>query len=174
MTAAELAAHVQGQVIGDPSVQLKGFAPADTARPGDVTFAENEDYFARAEQSAASAILVEGDYASSKKVLIRVPKARVASAKVLGLFFPPARFAPGAHSTAVIYPGAHVDVSVHIGPFCVISKGARIGANSVLEGGNHIGADCVIGEGTRLFPNVVVYPHSEIGNRVSIHAGSVI
>jgi len=174
MTAAELAAHVQGQVIGDPSVQLKGFAPADTARLGDVTFAENEDYFARAEQSAASAILVEGDYPSSAKVLIRVPKARVASAKVLGLFFPPARFAPGVHSTAVIDPGAHVEASAHIGPFCTVGNATRIGANSILEGGNHIGADCVIGEGTRLFPNVVVYPRSQIGNRVNIHAGTVI
>jgi UDP-3-O-[3-hydroxymyristoyl] glucosamine N-acyltransferase len=32
----------------------------------------------------------------------------------------------------------------------------------------------VIGEGSQLFPNVVVYPRTQIGRRVRIHAGSVI
>ena len=54
-TAAEIAKQLQGEVIGDASATLAGFAPADSAKPGDLTFAENEDYFARAEQSAATA-----------------------------------------------------------------------------------------------------------------------
>ena len=41
-------------------------------------------------------------------------------------------------------------------------------------GGNQIGRDCRIGDDTFLFPNVVIYPKSEIGNRVAIHAGTVI
>jgi UDP-3-O-[3-hydroxymyristoyl] glucosamine N-acyltransferase len=44
----------------------------------------------------------------------------------------------------------------------------------VLQGGNHVGPHCCIGEDTCLFPNVVVYARSEIGNRVRIHAGTVI
>jgi UDP-3-O-[3-hydroxymyristoyl] glucosamine N-acyltransferase len=41
-------------------------------------------------------------------------------------------------------------------------------------GGNHIGRDCVIGEDSCLYPNVVIYPRSQIGHRVAIHAGTVI
>src|ERR1700677_1490660 len=87
-TAAECASQLQGEVRGVASTVLTGFAPADGARPGDLTFAENETYFQRAEQSAASAILVAGDFTSAKKVLIRVANARIAFAKVLPLFFP--------------------------------------------------------------------------------------
>ena len=174
MTAAEIAAHVQGEVIGAGSIQLKGFAPADSAKPGDLTFAENEEYFARAEKSAASAILVDGKYSSGSKVLIRVPKARVAYAKVLGLFFPDRPFAAGIHPTAIIAPTARIDPAAHIGPYCVIGDGVQIGANTVLQAANHVGENCAIGQSVRLFAHVVLYPRTQIGNRVSIHAGSVV
>jgi UDP-3-O-[3-hydroxymyristoyl] glucosamine N-acyltransferase len=41
-------------------------------------------------------------------------------------------------------------------------------------GGNHIGPDCQIGDDVCLFPNVVLYAQSQIGHRVTIHAGTVI
>ena len=173
-SAAEVAARLQGEVLGDGSVILKGFAPADHAKPSDLTFAENEDYFSRAEESAASAILVDGKFASARKVLIRVPNARVAFAKALALFFPEPVFPAGIHATAIIASTARVDASAHIGPYCVIGENTRIGARSVLQGGNHIGANCQLGEEVNLFPNVTLYARTEIGNRVRVHAGTVI
>src|SRR5215469_6695862 len=172
-TTADIAKHLQGELLGDASVVLNGFAPADRAQPGDLTFAENPDYFTRAEQSAASAIIVDGDF-TSKKILIRVPNARIAFAKALALFFPEPVLPAGAHPTAIVAASAQVDPSAHVGPHCVIGEKVRIGARSVLQGGNHIGAGCQIGEDVNLFPNVILYPRSEIGNRVRIHAGTVI
>ena len=173
-TATDLAKQLQGEVVGDGAVAITGFAPADAAKAGDLTFAESEAYFAKAQQSAASAILVSADVKSSPKTLIRVANARVAFAKALALFFPEPQFAPGIHASAVVAPSAEVDPSAHVGPFCVVGAGARIGARSVLEGGNHIGAACALGEDVRLFPNVVLYPRTQVGNRVRIHAGVVI
>ena len=46
---------------------LKSFAPAERAQAGDLTFAENEDYFARAEQSAATAIIADKRFRRRKK-----------------------------------------------------------------------------------------------------------
>ncbi len=172
-TAAEIARHLHGEVVGDASTVLSGFAPADRAQTGDLTFAENVDYLARAEQSAASAIIVDTTAASSK-VLIRVPNARIAFAKALALFFPEPAFAAGVHPTAVIAPSAQVDASAHIGPHCVVGEKVRIGARSVLQGGNHIGAGSQLGEEVNLFPNVTIYARTEIGNRVRIHSGTVI
>src|ERR1700685_2007022 len=57
-TAAQIAEELRGEVIGDGTVQLTGFTSADRARVGDLTFAEKDTYFAAAEASAASAILV--------------------------------------------------------------------------------------------------------------------
>lgn len=174
ITVQQLAQHLGGQVIGDASAVLTGFAPADTARAGDLTFAENETYFARAVQSAASAILVSGDFAAPGKTLIRVANARVAFARVLPLFFPEPVFAPGVHPTSIIAANATVDPSAHVGPFCVVGERAAIGPRCVLEGGNHVASDCAVGEDTRLFPRVVLYSGTRIGDRVRIHAGAVI
>jgi UDP-3-O-[3-hydroxymyristoyl] glucosamine N-acyltransferase len=173
-TAAEIAKQIDGEVLGDPTLVLKGFAPADRAQPGDLTFAENEGYFSRAEQSAASAIIVDAAFASTRKVLIRVPNSRLAFAKVLPLFFPEPTFVPGIHPTAILSATAQVDPTAHIGPYCVLGDNARIGPRSVLQGSNHIGANCQLGQEVNLFPNVVLYAGTEIENRVRIHSGSVI
>lgn len=173
-TAADIARLLGGEVLGDASLVLKGFAPADRAQPGDLTFAENENYFARAEQSAASAIIVDGPYTSSRKTIIRVSNARVAFAKVLPLFFPEPAFAAGIHPTAVVSPSARVDSTAHIGPYCILGEQVRIGPRCVLQGLNSVGADCLLGEDVNLFPNVTLYARTEVGNRVRIHSGTVV
>jgi UDP-3-O-[3-hydroxymyristoyl] glucosamine N-acyltransferase len=174
LTASQIARELGGEVQGDGSVLLAGFAPADRAQAGDLTFAENEEYFAHALRSSASAVLVPAAFASPAKTLIRVPNPRVAFAKVLPLFFPPEPHVPGIHSTTVVAASALVDPSASIGPHCVVGERARLGARTVLKGGNYIGADCRFGDDVCLFPNVVVYPQTQIGHRVSIHAGSII
>ena len=173
-TTAEIAKHLDGEVVGDAAAMLKGFAPADHAKPGDLTFAENEDYFARAEQSAATAIIADEHFKSAKKILIRVPNARIAFAKAMTLFFPERTYAAGIHPTAVIAASAKVDATAHIGPHCVVGERVKIGARAVLQAGNFVGDDSKLGDDVNLFPNVMVYPHTEIGQRVRIHAGTVI
>ena len=173
-TAAEIAKLLDAEVIGDPNLVISGFAPADRAQPGDLTFAENENYFARAAQSAASAIIVDAPFTSAQKVLIRVASARIAFAKVMHLFFPEPVFPPGIHPTAVVSPEAVVDGTAHIGPYCVIGPKTRIGPRSVLEGAAHLGANCRLGEDVHLYPQVTLYPGTELGNRVRIHSGTVV
>jgi UDP-3-O-[3-hydroxymyristoyl] glucosamine N-acyltransferase len=173
-TIAEIAKLVDGEVVGDANVTLKSFAPAENAQIGDLTFAENEDYFARAEQSAATAIIADKRFSSSKKILIRVPNARIAFAKALALFFPEQKFAAGIHPTAVISASAKIDPTAHIGPHCVVAERVKIGARSVLQAGNFVGDDSQLGDDLNLFPNVTIYPRAQIGNRVRIHANSVI
>jgi UDP-3-O-[3-hydroxymyristoyl] glucosamine N-acyltransferase len=173
-TTAEIAKHLDGEVVGDATATLKGFAPADHAKPGDLTFAENEDYFARAEQSAATAIIADERFKSAKKILIRVPNARVAFGKAMALFFPERTYAVGIHPTAVIAPSAQVDATAHIGPHCIVGERVKIGARAVLQAGDVVGDDSRLADGVNLFPNVTLYPQTEIGARVRIHAGTVV
>ena len=173
-TAADVAKLLGGEVLGDASLPLEGFAPADRAQAGDLTFAENENYFARAEQSAASAIIVDAPVASSRKTLIRVPNARIAFAKALPLFFPEPTFTGGIHPTAVVPASAQVDPTAYVGPYCVLGERVRIGQRSVLQALDYVGADCLLGEDVNLFPNVTLYPRTEVGNRVRIHSGTVV
>jgi UDP-3-O-[3-hydroxymyristoyl] glucosamine N-acyltransferase len=173
-TALEVAKHVGGEVVGDNTVILNNFAPAESARAGDLTFAENEAYFARAEQSSATTVIADERFKSASKILIRVPNARIAFAKAMALFFPEQKFAAGIHPTAVIASSAQIDASAHVGPHCVIGERVRMGARTVLQAGNFIGDNSKLGDDVNLFPNVTIYPRTEIGQRVRIHANTVI
>jgi UDP-3-O-[3-hydroxymyristoyl] glucosamine N-acyltransferase len=174
-SAAEIAKLLDAQVVGDPATVLKGFAPADRAQPGDLTFAENETYFARADQSAASAIILDGPFSSTTgKVLIKVANARVAFARALPMFFPEPEPPAGIHPTAIVSSSARIDPTAHIGPYCVIGDNVKISARCLLHGANHVAAGCRLGEQVVLFPNAVIYHGCELGNRVRIHSGTVV
>lgn len=173
-TTHEIAELIGGQVVGDANAILKNFATIENARPGDLTFAENEEFFSRAEQSAATAIIADKRFSSAQKTLIQVPNARLAFARALALFFPEKKFPAGIHATAVVAASAKIDPGAHVGPHCIIGERVSIGARSVLQAGNYVGDDSKLGEDVNLFPNVTVYPCGDIRNRVRIHANSVI
>ncbi len=90
------------------------------------------------------------------KTLIPVPNPRLAFVKTVNRFFSWRKFEPGIDPTAIIKPGAKVDLSASIGPYCIIGEGVEIGQDSVLYG------------------RVTVYPNCKIGNRVVINSGTVI
>ena len=173
-TTAEIAKQLSGEAFGDSNAVLTGFATADQAKPGDLTFAENEEFFARAEASAATAIIADQRFCSARKILIRVPNARIAFAKALALFFPEPAKPAGIHPQSVVAASASVDPTAHIGPHCTVGERVKIGAHCVLQAGNFIGDDATLGDETILFPNVKIYPRTEIGRRVRIHAGTTI
>jgi UDP-3-O-[3-hydroxymyristoyl] glucosamine N-acyltransferase len=153
---------------------LTGFATADRAKAGDLTFAETDEYFSAAEKSPATAIIAGNQHVSTSKTVIRVANPRLAFAKAVAIFFPEPKFKAGVHPSAVIAASAQVDPTAHIGPHCVIGERVKIGANVVLQSGNAIGDDCALGDEANLFPNVTIYPRTEIGKRVRIHANAVI
>lgn len=173
-TASEIAKIVQGEVLGDAGTTLTGLSSADAAKAGDLTFAEKEPQFLTAEQGEATAILAPPAFTSSRKVVIRVPNARVAFARVLLLFHPPESYPPGIDPSAKVAASAQIDPTAHIGPHSVIGEGVQIGPRSVLMGGNHIRKDARIGEDAHLYPNVVLYERTVIADRVTIHSGTVI
>ena len=173
-TAGDIAERLGGTVLGDRTMPLTGFQAADRARAGDLTFAENRTFFERAEQSSASAIIVDKSFISERKVLIRVSSARLAFAKVVPLFYPEPGPPTGIHPSAIISDKAEVHPEACIGAHVIIGEGTTIGARTVLHGNNYVDEHCVIGEDCAIFHNVSLYPRTELGNRVRIHAGTIV
>ena len=143
-TANEIAERVGGDVVGDGGIELGGFTQADAAMPGDLTFAENKEFFGLAEQSQASAILAPDKFTSETKTIIRVKDARIAFARVLPLLFPEKQFAPGIHPSAVIAESAQVADTATIGPNCVIGEGAAIIAQQPRPRGKQVHVAIVV------------------------------
>ena len=61
-----------------------------------------------------------------------------------------------------------------IDPLAFVSTSAKIGKDCYIAPFACIGDNVVIGDNTRIYPHVTIYHDCHIGNRVTIHAGSVI
>jgi UDP-3-O-[3-hydroxymyristoyl] glucosamine N-acyltransferase len=77
-------------------------------------------------------------------------------------------------SSAQVHPSAVLGRDVVVGANCVIRENVVIGDRTVLYPGCFLGPEAKLGQDCVLFPNVVIYEWSELGNRVRIHANSVI
>ncbi len=174
MTVAELAQQIGGEVVGDGAAQVTGVSSVEDVKPGHATLADNEQFFATAEASAASAIVTSIDVRESRKPLIRVRRTTLALAKMLEIFHPPARPAPGVHPSAVVGRGATLGAGVHVGANAVVKDGAAIGDRSVVDAGAVIGEGVVIGHDCFVHSNATLYHGISLGNRVIVHSGTVI
>ena len=168
-----LAQQLDGELIGDGSVQVLGVSPIDDVHAGHVTLAENEQYFAKAEASAA-AIVTSLDVRESRKPLIRVRKTTLALAKLLEIFHPAPKPAPGVHPSAVVGSGVRLGQGVHVGANAVVKDGATVGDRSVIDAGAVVGERVVIGADCVVHSNATLYREITLGSRVVVHSGTVI
>jgi UDP-3-O-[3-hydroxymyristoyl] glucosamine N-acyltransferase len=174
-TLAEIAKIVDGRVIGDGKVVIRGISGIKEAQDGDLTFLANPKYLPLARTTQASAIIVGRDVVIDGKPVVQTDNPSLAFSKVVGLIkddlTPKVK---GIHSTAIVDPSADIGEGAGIGPYVVIEKGAKIGKNTVICAGVYIGQKTQLGDNCLIYPNVTILENVSIGQRVSIHAGSVI
>jgi UDP-3-O-[3-hydroxymyristoyl] glucosamine N-acyltransferase len=170
-SAAELAAHAGGKVIGDGSVMINRVASVELAGPGDITYVEDEKFFAAAGTSQASCLIVAPDTGVRADCRIEARQPKLAFAIIAALLHPAKRREAAIHPTAVIAETASVHERAYLGPHVVIEEYAQVGAETRIEAGTVIGANVEIGSQCVLHPNVVLYDGVSIGNGVVLHAG---
>lgn len=179
-TTGSIATALGAELIGPSDIEVKRLDTLHHAGPGEMTFirdGQNARLWPDARASAAlvsRGLVVDGHDAGTKALLV-VGDADIAMISTLELFAPapPAR-APGVHPSAVVDPDARIDSSAHVGPLCVVERGASVGPGSVLISGVFLGANASIGARTTLHPGVSVLERCAVGNGCILHAGVVI
>ena len=73
-----------------------------------------------------------------------------------------------------IHPSARVAPDARIAPGVTLGARTVVGPRCVLHPGVHVGDDCLIGADCELFSGVVLYRKTRVGNRVRIHANTVL
>lgn len=175
-TLGQLATLVGGRVQGDPSYHITGVATLWAATSDQISFLANGAYRPALEVTQAGAVILSADdqsFCNTHALITDNPYA--AYAKIATLCLPRHHGNEGETAlTAVIDPTAQVHPSAIIEDFVVIKSHAKIGA------GTHIHAGCVVGESAHIGDNCLLYPHVTLyhgvllGNRVTIHANTVI
>ena len=174
-TVSELAEHVGGTIVGEPSTSITGAATLSDAGPGDISFLANPRYEAQMRTTRASAIVVAPNIADDDKTLIKCADPYYAFMQLVVLLHGHREHQPiGISPRASVADSAKIGANVDIHDFVCVSAEVEIGDNSrvypscTIGPGTKIGTDCII------YPNVTIYDGCTIGDRVTIHSGTVI
>ena len=174
LTLREIAAYVDGKVIGEPDINVSGVSEIQNSLPGTITFLGNPKYKQFLTETQAEAIFVRNEDHLNGKNGIVVSNPQLAMARTLRLFFPQTSFEPSIHESAVIDSTASVGKNVFIDAGVVIKSGASIGDNAIIGANVVIGNRAAIGTHCSLKPNVTIYHNVIIGDNCIIHSGTVI
>ncbi|MFI4928540.1 MAG: LpxD N-terminal domain-containing protein, partial [Burkholderiales bacterium] len=138
LTLGEIVAVLAGELHGDPALAIEGLAPLASAGPGQLAFLSNPTYRPQLDASRAACVIVGPavrDAAVARGACIVTDDPYAYFARVTQLWKRThGRCAPtGIHPSAVVDPEAVLGEGVTIGPHCVVERGARIGAGTVLK-----------------------------------------
>lgn len=170
----QLAEIVGGVVRGDSNKIIHGAAGFEEATEKDITCADSPKYLKKLEQTGAGVVITPRNVEPCGKTIIQVDHPRVAFAKALRLFFPPAEPRAGISSTASIGDHFVHGEAVSIAPFVVIQNNVALGDRVTLHPHVVIGNQVKIGDDVLIYPHVTILDRCRIGSRVIIHAGTVI
>ena len=175
MTVREIADFLEGEVLGDGKIIIRGVSGIKEAREGEITFLANLRYNHLISQTNASAIITSPEISFTSKPLVRVDNPSLAFAKIVNKFHPMESAHPkGIHPTAIIAKNVKHKASIGIGAYAVVEENVVIGENTVIYPGCHIGRDVRIGNNVLIYANVSIREAVTLGNRVVIQSGSVI
>lgn len=169
----ELARHINGELIGDPTCEISKLEPLKTATQGALTFVTAPQYVKLIPESKASAFIVyEKIELPINQIVIKNTKK--AMAMLISFFYPSSPIQSYISSQAMIEEGVSVHPSCRIEAFASIQTASVIGSGCMIHSGVRIGRNCKIGSRCVLYPNVVLYDHTVLGDDILIHAGSII
>ena len=155
----EYSPHVSASTSA--GLQITGLASLETAGPGQISFLSHPKYQSQLAQSQAACVIVAPAFeavARARGACIVTPQPYLYFAR-LTQWWKRQHDRPvkhRIHPSAVVDEDAVVDITALIGPLCIIERGARVGADTVLKARVYVGEDCTI------------------GRRCLVHAGAVI
>lgn len=171
----DLARRFDGQIRGDPNVEIRSVASLDNAGPHDITYVANRKYFAALSKTSAGAVILtenNADKWTGNAFIAENPRLRFA--QIADLLNPRVQLEAGMHATACVADDAVIDNSAWIGPQAVVETGAVIGSDVFVGPGCFVGARSVIASGTRLVAHVIVNYDCVIGENCLLHPGVVV
>jgi UDP-3-O-[3-hydroxymyristoyl] glucosamine N-acyltransferase len=174
ITAGQIAAFVQGRLIGRPEIVIESVSGLKDAHASDLSFLANESCLREASNTQAAVLLTHRHIPELTSAQIVVAHPAVAIAKIVEKFFVAQHRLSGISNLAYCGQNAQFGENVSVWPFVTVQDNVKIGRETQLYSGVFVGEGCIIGEQCVIYPNVIIRERVMIGNRVIIHPGTVI
>ena len=176
-TARQIAAILEGEVAGNPDIEVHTVSKIEEGRAGSLTFLSNSKYTPYIYTTEASVTIVNSDFVPEKQInttLIKVPDAYAAFSKLLSYYEGIKEKKKGIEQPSFIDPTATYGDALYVGAFSYISKKVVIGAHVQIHPHVFIGENVSIGDHVTIFPGAKICSDSVIGNHCVVHQNAVI
>jgi UDP-3-O-[3-hydroxymyristoyl] glucosamine N-acyltransferase len=177
-TLGEIARFVDGELRGDPSVQVtRVMHPSlvESAEDLALVLSPNAVSFlhtGRVQNAVIPAEVGELQVPTANQIIVKRP--RLVLALLMQLFERPAFVEPGIHPSAVVDRSARLGSDVRIGPQCWVGPGSVLGDGTRLVAHVSIGADVRVGQNALLHAGVRIGDRCCLGDRVIVQPNAVI
>ena len=176
-TAAQIAGILEGDIVGDPDVEVSKLAKIEEGTKGSLTFLANPKYTPYIYNTKASITIVNDDFTPEEKIettLIKVSDAYQAFSKLLEYYNQVKMDKTGIEQPSFISKSASHGDNIYIGAFAYIGDNAAIGDNVKIYPNSYIGDNVTIGDNVVIFSGAKIYSDCVIGNNCFINSGAII
>jgi UDP-3-O-[3-hydroxymyristoyl] glucosamine N-acyltransferase len=175
LTLGQLAERVNGLVVGDPALVIRGANVPAHAQAGEITLVDRPERLKLLATTRAVAVVVPRDVTPDGFSALVVEDVHQAFAEIIAHFRPPhERVRIGVSPAAHVAPTARIAASADVYPGAVIEGDVEIAAGATIYPHVHIMAGSRIAENVTIFSGAVLYERTIVGPRVIIHAHAVI
>jgi len=176
-TAAQIAGILEGDIIGNPDVEVSKLSKIEEGTEGSLTFLANPKYKPYIYSTQASITIVNKTFEAENAItttLIKVDDAYKSFSKLLEYYNQIKVNKFGIEQPSHIAETTNIGQDVYVGAFSYIGEHVSIADNVKIFPGAYIGDNVSIGENTVIFAGVKIYSDCVIGNNCVIHSSSVI
>ncbi|MCX6196717.1 MAG: UDP-3-O-(3-hydroxymyristoyl)glucosamine N-acyltransferase [Flavobacteriia bacterium] len=178
-SASQIAAIVNGEIIGSSSVIVTDLAKIEEGQEGTLSFLSNPKYEEFIYTTKSSICIVNKDFIPVKPLplsltLIKVENSYTCFAQLLELYDNLNKKEAKIEQPSFIDNSAVIGSDLYLGAFAYIGKNVEIGNNVVIYPNVYLGDNVKIGSNTILHPGVSIYFGCKIGENCIIHAGTVV
>lgn len=177
ITAEQIAEVLNGNIVGDSTVEVFKLAKIEEGEEGAITFLSNSKYNHFLYTTKASIVIVNKDFQplhDVKATMIQVDDSYHAFTKILEYANQIKLMKSGIEQPSVISEGAEYGTDLYLGSFCYIGKNTKIGNNVKIYPNSFVGDNVTIGDNTILFAGARIYSETVIGKNCVIHSGTIV
>jgi UDP-3-O-[3-hydroxymyristoyl] glucosamine N-acyltransferase len=176
-TAEQIAGILEGEIVGDPNIEVSRLSKIEEGSEGSLTFLSNPKYINYIYTTKASVTIVNDTFVPESPItttLIKVADAYKAFSKLLEFYNQVKLNKSGIEQPSTISESAKYGENLYLGSFSYIGDNVVLGDNVKIYPGSFIGDNVTIGNNVIIFAGAKIYSETVIGNNFTIHSGTII
>ncbi|MFD2541538.1 UDP-3-O-(3-hydroxymyristoyl)glucosamine N-acyltransferase [Lacinutrix gracilariae] len=176
-TAEQIAGILEGDIVGNPDVEVSKLSKIEEGTEGSLTFLANPKYTPFIYSTRASITIVNKTFEPENSIettLIKVEDAYKSFSKLLEYYNLVKTNKVGVEQPSFISESATYTDTAYIGAFSYIGENVTIAENVKIYPNVYIGDNVTIGENTIIFAGAKVYSECVIGQNCVVNSGAII